>query len=51
MGVERTTFLIDRDGRIAQAWHKVKVPGHAETVLAAVRQLTAKPPRAAANSQ
>lgn len=39
MGVERTTFLIDRDGTIAKAWHKVKVPGHAEEVLAAVRAL------------
>jgi peroxiredoxin Q/BCP len=35
MGVERTTFLIDADGRIAQVWPKVKVPGHAEEVLAA----------------
>lgn len=37
MGVERTTFLIGRDGKIAQIWNKVKVPGHAEAVLAAVR--------------
>ena len=37
MGVERTTFLIGRDGTIAQIWNKVKVPGHAEAVLAAVR--------------
>jgi peroxiredoxin Q/BCP len=35
MGVERSTFLIDRDGRIARIWRKVKVPGHAEEVLAA----------------
>ncbi len=41
MGVERTTFLIDREGRIARIWPKVKVPGHAEEVLAAVRELSA----------
>ena len=35
MGIERTSFLIDADGRIAQVWRKVKVPGHAESVLAA----------------
>ncbi len=39
MGVERTTFLIDRAGRIAAIWRKVKVPGHAEAVLNAVRAL------------
>ncbi|WP_294534571.1 peroxiredoxin [uncultured Rhodoblastus sp.] len=39
MGVERTTFLIGADGRIAQVWRKVKVPGHAEEVLAAARKL------------
>ncbi len=39
MGVERTTFLIGADGRIARVWRKVKVPGHAEEVLAAARQL------------
>ncbi len=36
MGVERTTFLIGPDGRIAKIWRKVKVPGHATAVLAAV---------------
>lgn len=41
MGVERTTFLIDPAGRIAQVWHKVKVAGHAEAVLAAARALGA----------
>ena len=35
MGVERTTFLIGADGRIARVWRKVKVPGHAAEVLAA----------------
>ena len=41
MGVERTTVLIDAKGRIAKIWSKVKVPGHAEDVLAAVRELKA----------
>ncbi|MDX2264955.1 MAG: peroxiredoxin [Hyphomicrobiales bacterium] len=41
MGVERSTFLIDGQGRIAKAWRGVKVPGHAEEVLAAVKALKA----------
>jgi peroxiredoxin Q/BCP len=41
MGVERTTFLIDSDGRIAKVWNKVKVPGHAAEVLEATRALRA----------
>jgi thioredoxin-dependent peroxiredoxin len=36
MGIERATFLIDEKGKIAQVWHKVKVPGHADAVLEAV---------------
>ena len=39
MGVERSTFLIAPDGRIARIWNKVKVPGHAKEVLEAVRAL------------
>jgi len=39
MGVERSTFLIGKDGKIAKAWRKVKVPGHAEAVLEAARAL------------
>ncbi|TVR10038.1 MAG: peroxiredoxin [Salinarimonadaceae bacterium] len=39
MGVERTTVLIDPSGKIARIWPKVKVPGHAEEVLEAVRAL------------
>jgi peroxiredoxin Q/BCP len=39
MGVERTTVLLDSDGRVARIWPKVKVPGHAEEVLAAARAL------------
>lgn len=35
MGVERSTFLIDTTGKIAEEWRKVSVPGHAEEVLAA----------------
>ncbi len=38
-GIERSTFLIDAQGRLAQQWRGVKVPGHAEEVLAAVRKL------------
>lgn len=37
MGVERSTFLIDKTGRIAKVWKKVKVPGHAAEVLAAAQ--------------
>jgi len=39
MGVERSTFLVDAEGKIAQVWRKVKVPGHAEKVLEAVKAL------------
>lgn len=39
MGIERSTFLIDRDGRIAQVWRKVRVPGHVGEVLDAARAL------------
>ena len=39
MGIDRATFLVDRDGRIHRIWRKVKVPGHAEEVLAASREL------------
>ena len=39
MGVERSTFLIDGEGTVRQIWRKVKVPGHAEAVLEAVRGL------------
>lgn len=37
MGIERSTFLIDGEGRVVQAWRKVKVPGHVEAVLAAAQ--------------
>jgi len=39
MGIERSTFLVGADGKIVQAWRKVKVPGHVEKVLAAVKEL------------
>ena len=39
MGVERATFLVDKAGKVAKAWRKVKVKGHAEEVLAAVKAL------------
>lgn len=41
MGVDRSTFLIDPKGRIAHSWRKVKVPGHAEAVLAALKSAAA----------
>ena len=37
LGVVRSTFLISPDGRIAASWRKVKVPGHAEAVLEALK--------------
>lgn len=39
MGIDRSTFLIDRDGKIARIWRKVKVPGHAAAVLEAAKAL------------
>ena len=39
MGIERSTFLIDADGTVAKVWRKVKVAGHVETVLEAVKDL------------
>jgi len=41
MGVERSTFLLDAEGRIARIWRKVSVPGHAQEVLDAARALKA----------
>ncbi len=39
MGVERATFLIDGKGVIRGIWHKVKIPGHADEVLKAAKEL------------
>lgn len=43
MGIDRSTFLIDRDGRLARVWRKVKVSGHVEEVLAAAQALRRTP--------
>lgn len=42
MGIERTTFLIDREGKIAHIWQKVQVKGHAEEVLKQIEMRIAK---------
>ena len=39
MGIERSTFLIDADGKLRQEWRKVKVKDHAEAVLEAAKSL------------
>lgn len=39
-GIERSTFLIDREGVLRREWRKVKVPGHVAAVLEAARELT-----------
>jgi len=41
MGIERSTFLIDKDGVLRKEWRKVKVDGHIDEVLQAVRELPA----------
>ena len=38
-GIERSTFVIDRDGKLAKEWRGVKVPGHADDVLQFVKSL------------
>jgi peroxiredoxin Q/BCP len=39
MGIERATFLVDEKGVIRRVWHKVKVAGHVDEVLAAAKEL------------
>ena len=39
MGIERATFLIDGSGKVVEEWRKVKVPGHVDAVLEAVKAL------------
>jgi thioredoxin-dependent peroxiredoxin len=39
MGIERATFLIDKAGTVAKVWHKVKIPGHVDDVLTALKAL------------
>lgn len=41
MGIDRSTFLFGADGKLVRAWRKVRVPGHVEQVVAAVRELAA----------
>ncbi|HAA46690.1 MAG: bacterioferritin comigratory protein [Halomonas sp. 54_146] len=41
LGIERSTFLIDKDGKLAKEWRGVKVPGHVDEVLAAAETLNA----------
>lgn len=41
MGIERSTFLVDANGVLRNEWRKVKVPGHVNDVLAAVKALDA----------
>lgn len=38
MGIERSTFLIDEQGKLVKEWRKIKIKGHAETVLKEVMQ-------------
>jgi peroxiredoxin Q/BCP len=42
MGVDRSTFLFDADGKLVRAWRKVRVPGHVDAVLAAAREMLGK---------
>ena len=42
MGVDRSTFLFDGEGKLFRAWRKVRVPGHAEAVLVAAREMLGK---------
>ena len=42
LGIERSTFLVDPRGRIARAWRKVRVPGHAAAVLDALKEARAR---------
>ncbi|MBY5927954.1 peroxiredoxin [Halomonas sp. DP8Y7-3] len=42
LGIERSTFLIDAEGRLAKEWRKVKVKGHVEEVLEAAQALNAQ---------
>lgn len=42
LGIDRSTFLIDRDGVLRQEWRGVKVPGHVEAVLQAAQALNAQ---------
>lgn len=39
MGIQRSTFLIDAEGKVARVWKKVNVDGHDEEVIAAIKEL------------
>ena len=39
MGISRSTFLIDADGKVAKIWRKVRVTGHVEAVMTALDEL------------
>jgi peroxiredoxin Q/BCP len=45
MGIERSTFIIDREGVIRKAFAKVKVDGHSDEVLAALKEIAERTPR------
>jgi peroxiredoxin Q/BCP len=42
MGIQRSTFLVDADGKVAKVWKKVNVDGHDDEVIAAIKELEAK---------
>lgn len=42
MGIQRSTFLLDADGKVAKLWRRVQVDGHEKKVLEAIKQLSAK---------
>jgi peroxiredoxin Q/BCP len=42
MGIARATFLIDEKGKIAQIWDPVRVPGHVDKVMAAIKELAGR---------
>lgn len=42
MGIDRSTFLFDGEGKLFREWRKVRVPGHAEAVLAAAKEMLGK---------
>ena len=44
MGIERATFLIDKEGVLAKVWHKVKVAGHVDEVAEALKALWGRAP-------
>ncbi|MCO5143441.1 MAG: peroxiredoxin [Oligoflexia bacterium] len=39
MGIERSTFILDKKGKVIKEWRKIKVPGHAEEVLSSLKEI------------